>query len=87
MNLKKEKSIVIINYGMGNLRSVGNAISMLGYSPLISDRKDVIASCDAYVLPGVGAFGEAVRNLNNLGLIDVLNEQVILIVSLFWVFV
>ena len=77
INLKKRKSIVIINYGMGNLRSVGNAISMLGYSPLISDRKDVIASCDAYVLPGVGAFGEAVRNLNNLGLIDVLNEQVI----------
>ncbi len=77
INLKKEKSIVIINYGMGNLRSVGNAIKMLGYTPLISDKKDVIASSDAYVLPGVGAFGEAVRNLNSLGLIDVLNEQVI----------
>ena len=71
------KTVVIVNYGMGNLRSVSNALGVLGYSPLISDDAEVIADADAYIVPGVGAFGEAMRNLSGLDLIGPLREQVL----------
>ncbi len=68
---------VVVNYGMGNLQSVVNALKFLGLPAVISDRKEDVASADALILPGVGAFGEAMRNLARLGLIDALNEQVV----------
>jgi glutamine amidotransferase len=76
MNLKQK--IVIVDYGVGNTHSVSNAISHLGYSKLkITDEATVIADADALILPGVGAFEEAVRNLKSRGLDKVLNEQVL----------
>lgn len=71
------KTIVIIDYGMGNLTSVENALKFLGYIPQISSNSDQIVAADAILLPGVGAFAPAMENLERLGLISVLSEQVL----------
>ncbi|HEY8164594.1 MAG TPA: imidazole glycerol phosphate synthase subunit HisH [Gemmatimonadaceae bacterium] len=68
--------IAIIDYGMGNLESVKNALHFLNYKPIVTSDKDAIASANAYILPGVGAFAMAMRNLKERGLIDVLGENV-----------
>lgn len=70
-------SIVIINYGMGNLRSVQKAFEKLGFDAVISNKLEVIKNADKIVLPGVGAFGDAMKNLKDLGLIELLNEEVL----------
>ncbi len=63
------KNVVIIDYGLGNLFSVKQAFIHLGVTPVITIEKDVIANASALVLPGVGAFGEAMDNLRKLDLI------------------
>ncbi|MCE7995981.1 MAG: imidazole glycerol phosphate synthase subunit HisH [Roseivirga sp.] len=74
----KQPNIVIIDYGVGNTYSVGNAIKFLGYKRLsISDNPKEIEKADALILPGVGAFEEAVKNLKSRNLIPLLNEQVL----------
>tara|TARA_B100000315_G_scaffold237121_1_gene253569 strand:- start:43 stop:684 length:642 start_codon:yes stop_codon:yes gene_type:complete len=72
-----DSGVCIINYGMGNLGSVLNAFSFLGHNAVISANPQTIASADAYVLPGVGAFGEAMANLKRTGLVEILAEQVL----------
>ena len=67
----------IINYGMGNIQSVANALRFLGYHPAISSSVDVLRKADAIIVPGVGAFGEAMHNLEKLRLIDFLEEDVL----------
>lgn len=69
--------IVIIDYGMGNLRSVQKAFEHVGTQALITRDPEVIQNASKIVLPGVGAFKDAMSNLDSLGLIDVLNEEVI----------
>jgi len=69
--------IVIIDYHMGNVRSVFNALAHLGYSPLISNKKEDIESSDRLILPGVGAFSVGMYNLKKLNLIELLNKQVL----------
>ncbi|MEA1999475.1 MAG: imidazole glycerol phosphate synthase subunit HisH, partial [Euryarchaeota archaeon] len=55
--------IAVIDYGMGNLRSIHNALTTVGGNPVIvSDGKD-LPDADAVVIPGVGSFGDAMRNL------------------------
>jgi imidazole glycerol-phosphate synthase subunit HisH len=68
--------ICIIDYGMGNLGSVQAALRFLGNEAKISDRVEDMRSADALVLPGVGAFAEAMANLRRLGLDKVLNKEV-----------
>lgn len=69
--------IVIIDYNMGNLRSVANAIEALeGKFVISSDIKD-ITNADGIILPGVGAFGDGMSNLKRLGLIDTIHNEVI----------
>jgi len=70
-------SIVIIDYGMGNLRSVQKAFEHVGASAVISNDPIVIKNSTKIVLPGVGAFKDAMQNLESLGLIHVLNTEVI----------
>jgi glutamine amidotransferase len=67
----------IINYDMGNIQSVTNALSFLGHEPIISDNPHKLIEADAYILPGVGAFGEAIKNLKDRGLIEFLNTEVL----------
>jgi glutamine amidotransferase len=55
--------IAIIDYGMGNLRSIHNALTKVGGDPVIvSDSRD-LSDADGIVIPGVGSFGDAMRNL------------------------
>ncbi len=62
-------TITIIDYQMGNLFSVSHACLYLGAKTEITSDKQKILSADAVILPGVGAFGEAMTNLKNLDMI------------------
>ncbi len=61
--------IAVIDYGAGNLRSVANAIAHLGFEPRITTSPADIESAQMVVLPGVGAAGETMRHLTELGLV------------------
>jgi glutamine amidotransferase len=58
-----KKMIVIIDYGMGNLKSVENAFTKVGYKTVITDDLNQIKKASALVLPGVGAFRDAIKFL------------------------
>lgn len=62
--------IIIIDYQLGNLFSVNQVLSNIGLDAKISSDPHEINSADALVLPGVGAFKDAMNNLTNLGLIE-----------------
>ncbi|MCK9306071.1 MAG: imidazole glycerol phosphate synthase subunit HisH [Methanoculleus sp.] len=61
-----KKRIVIIDYGLGNLRSVLRGLERAGAAPTITADPEVIASADGIVLPGVGAFREGMEMLGDL---------------------
>lgn len=60
--------IAIIDYGMGNLRSVQKAFEFLGFEAVITDDPKVIENADKVVLPGVGAFCDAIKNIREKGI-------------------
>ena len=62
--------IAVIDYGMGNLRSVQKALEFVGAKVIVTHDPDLILSADSVVLPGVGAFKDCMANLNKLSLID-----------------
>ena len=62
---------------MGNVRSVANGFELLGHDVEITSNPKTIENSDAIVLPGVGAFNDGMKNLQNLELLEILNEQVI----------
>jgi imidazole glycerol-phosphate synthase subunit HisH len=62
---------------MGNVRSVYNAISLLGEQVIITDDKDKISNAEAIILPGVGSFYDGMNNLEQKGLLELLNEEII----------
>ncbi len=64
------KDIAIINYGMGNLRSVENALRKVGSFPRIVTSPDEVGEADGLVLPGVGALQDCVDGLNASGFAD-----------------
>jgi glutamine amidotransferase len=68
--------VVIVDYGLGNLRSVLGAVEKLDYPAVISDRAADLAMASHLILPGVGAFGDGMANLKSRGLIEPLQEQV-----------
>jgi glutamine amidotransferase len=68
--------IVIIDYGMGNLRSVQKAIEAVGHNAEISGDPDVVCKASKLILPGVGAFADAIAELKRTGLGDVFKEAV-----------
>ena len=61
-------NLVVIDYGAGNLRSVGKALASLGYRPLVTSDPGDVEGASAVVLPGVGAAGQIMRSLRNLGI-------------------
>lgn len=67
---------VIVNYGMGNLRSVANACEALGFPARIAVDPRELREADRIILPGVGAFGDAMRNLSSVGWAEALEEEV-----------
>lgn len=68
--------IVIIDYGMGNLKSVNNALNHLGLENKISDNVDEIRKADGLILPGVGAFPDAMETIEKKGLDKVIKKEV-----------
>lgn len=67
--------IVIIDYNVGNLKSVLGAFSRIGVEAVVSRDKEMIKKADALVLPGVGTFPVAMENLKKYDLIDILSER------------
>ncbi len=70
-----KRLVHIVDYHMGNLRSVSRAFEFLGCDVTVSDKVEDIRNAQAIVLPGVGAFGNGMENLRNLGLIDPMKEE------------
>ena len=60
--------VVIVDYEMGNLRSVQNGFRAIGEEARVVSRPEEVSLADAVVLPGVGAFGDCMRNLREAGL-------------------
>ena len=65
--------IAIIDYGMGNLFSVEKAFAKLGAEVVVTSDPEIILGADKVVLPGVGAFGDCMKNLKEYGMIDVIH--------------
>lgn len=68
--------IAIIDYGAGNLFSVKNALDFLGLENKITNTADDLRSADKLILPGVGAFPDAMKMLGETGLVGVIKEEV-----------
>ena len=67
---------VLIDYDAGNIKSVEKALDYLGEETLVTRDKEKILSADRVILPGVGAFGDAMEKLESYGLIPVIREVV-----------
>jgi glutamine amidotransferase len=74
--MSNKKRVAIIDYQMGNMFSVKHACTYVGLEPVITTDKKVIQDADAVILPGVGAFGQAMENLRSLDLIEIIHEYV-----------
>lgn len=68
--------IAVVDYGMGNRRSVEKALQHVGASALVSSDHDELRAADGLVVPGVGAFPRAMANLRALGLDELLRERI-----------
>lgn len=68
--------IAVINYGMGNLRSVQKGLEKVGLDARVTDSPRDLADADGIVLPGVGAFAAAAENLRRDGLADALVKEI-----------
>jgi glutamine amidotransferase len=64
------RPLAIVDYGMGNLRSVQKAFEHLGHAAVVTGDADVVAGAPGVVLPGVGAFGACMANLAAAGLVE-----------------
>ena len=67
--------IAIIDYGAGNLFSVKNALDFIGAESCITAKAEELAKADGLILPGVGAFPDAMKRLTATGLVPVIREQ------------
>ncbi len=67
-------TIGVVDYGMGNLRSVSKALESLGFRTVVSGSAARLARCRGIVLPGVGAFRDCMENLGRQGLMGMLGD-------------
>ncbi|WP_310830939.1 imidazole glycerol phosphate synthase subunit HisH [Paenibacillus pedocola] len=67
-------TVAIVDYGMGNLHSVSKAVERLGYKSLVTGEPEEIFAADSVILPGVGAFGDAMDQLRSSGLDVIVKE-------------
>jgi len=74
--IEEPVEIAIVDYGMGNRRSVEKALEHVGVRASISSDPDSLRAAAGLILPGVGAFPRAMRNLRELGLDELLRERV-----------
>ena len=66
--------VAIIDYDAGNIKSVEKAVSLLGQEALLTRNREEILLADHVILPGVGAFGDAMEKLRGYGLVSVIRE-------------
>ena len=66
----------IVDYGVGNLFSIVSSLKYLGIESVVTAKADELDNASHIILPGVGAFGDAMEKLNGTGLIPVMSEQV-----------
>jgi len=69
--------LAVIDYKMGNIRSVAKAFELLGADVIITSKAGDIEKAERLVLPGVGAFSDGMRNLKELNLINILNKEIV----------
>ncbi len=69
-------NIAIIDYGMGNLHSAAKALEKVGAQVSVTRDPELVRQADKVVLPGVGAFGDCMKNLNERGLAPVIHEVI-----------
>jgi imidazole glycerol-phosphate synthase subunit HisH len=74
--IEQDVQIAVVDYGMGNRRSVEKALAHVGVNASISRDRDELRAADGLVVPGVGAFPRAMRNLHELGLGDLIRDRV-----------
>lgn len=67
--------IAVVDYGVGNLFSLTSSLCFLGLDCLITSKKEDLLTADRIILPGVGAFGDAMAKLKESGLVDTIKEQ------------
>jgi len=67
--------IAVIDYGVGNLFSLGSSLSYLGIENKITSKKSDIIKAERIILPGVGAFPDAIKKLREAGLVDMVKEE------------
>ncbi|HEX9896725.1 MAG TPA: imidazole glycerol phosphate synthase subunit HisH [Dehalococcoidales bacterium] len=68
--------IIVIDYGAGNLRSVVNALTLLGYSHRVSQKPADVLSANTVILPGVGAAGDTMKSLEKLALTKPIKQYI-----------
>ena len=66
--------VAIIDYDAGNIRSVENAVRYLGKEVTVTSEPEEILAADRVILPGVGAFGDAMKRLHAMGLVEVIRQ-------------
>jgi len=69
------KKIVIVDYGLGNLFSIKQALSAVGADAVFSSKAEDLLNCDGILLPGVGAFADAMNRLRELKLVEVIQQS------------
>lgn len=69
--------IGIINYGVGNLRSVAGAVERLEHEAVVTNDPEVLSKAEKLILPGVGAFGDGMKKLHGYGLVPLLTDLVL----------
>ena len=68
--------VAIIDYDAGNVKSVEKAVAALGKHAIVTGNSDEILSAEHVILPGVGAFGDAMKKLNQSGLVDTIRKVI-----------
>ena len=66
--------VALIDYDAGNIKSVEKAVTLLGHEAVLTRDREEILSADHVILPGVGAFGDAMEKLHRYGLVSVIRE-------------
>lgn len=69
--------IIIVDYKIGNIGSISNMLRKIGVEVVISSNPEEIKRANKLILPGVGSFDTGINNINNLGLLDILNKKVL----------
>ncbi|MFR5869764.1 MAG: imidazole glycerol phosphate synthase subunit HisH, partial [Acutalibacteraceae bacterium] len=70
------QKVIVIDYGMGNLHSVQKALSYLGAAPVLSQNPEEIQAAEKLILPGVGAFADAMAELKQKNLVQAIKQAV-----------